>query len=59
MDDIKTRDFQRISKMSLKELTNLPMFKMHEKDIWETAMAMASGQIPAKTAFEGKQWKNA
>ena len=59
MDDIKTRDFQRISKMSLRELTNLPLFKMHEKDIWETAMAMASGQIPAKTASEAKLWKNA
>ena len=55
MDDIKTRDCQRISKMSLKELTNLPMFKAHEKEIWETAMAMATGQIPAKTAFEVKQ----
>ncbi len=43
MDDIKTRDFLRISKMTLKELTSLPMFKAHEKDIRDTAMAMATG----------------
>lgn len=33
------------------------MFKAHEKDITETAMAMATGKIPVKTAFEAKQWK--
>jgi hypothetical protein len=31
------------------------MFKAHEKDIFDTAMSMATGKIPAKTAFEAKE----
>ena len=54
MDVIKTRQFCKISKMTISELRALPLFKVHEKDITETAMAMASGKIPAVTALEAK-----
>jgi hypothetical protein len=32
------------------------MFKAHEKEIWEVAMGMATGEIPAKTAAEAKRY---
>jgi hypothetical protein len=57
MDDFKTRDFRLISTLSIGQLRALPLFKAHEKDITETAMAMATGQIPATTALEAKRWK--
>jgi hypothetical protein len=57
MDDIKTRDFRMISKLTIGQLRALPMFKAHEKDTTETAMAMATGKIPVNTAYEAKQWK--
>ena len=59
MDVIKTRQFCKISKMTISELRALPLFKVHEKDITETAMAMTTGMIPEVTALEAKSWRAA
>jgi DNA topoisomerase VI subunit B len=46
MDELKTREFQRISKMKIKELLEMPLFKANQKEIRAIAMGMATGEIP-------------
>ena len=43
--------------MNIRELRALPMFKAHEKEIRETAIAMATGLIPATTASQAKAYR--